>query len=114
VTTLSARGTRKHAGHQHIAFKLFGIQPEPWPYVAAAAPRFHQIGQYILEQIDRHKHIAGKDHAGVQRVTDPQRSDADQPALAVEQRRTAVFITRRRGEQRIVDHVFPPAGETPP
>ena len=45
------------------------------------------------------------------RVADDQRADADQLALAVDQRGAAPGRMRRRSEDRLVEHVFPIAGE---
>src|ERR1700692_2134027 len=40
-----------------------------------------------------------------------QRANADEIALWVDQRRAAPIRMRRRGEDRLVEHVFPIAGE---
>src|SRR2546430_11720595 len=55
--------------------------------------------------------VAGHAVALAGRVTDDQRADTDQLAVAADQGRAAPVGDRRRREQRVLDHVFPVADE---
>ena len=64
---------------------------------AAATVRL-EVGNDWPHQIRRHEHIAGERGAAVIGIADPQRTDADQPTLCIQQRRAAVLIACGRGE----------------
>ena len=63
-----------------------------------------------MEQIDRHHHVEMLVLA-LARALDLQRADADQFALRRRSAGAAPVGMRRIGEDRLVEHVFPIAGE---
>ncbi|MNC87694.1 hypothetical protein D3C83_34420 [compost metagenome] len=70
---------------------------------------YHRV-QDRVEDVDRHEHV-DVDGLAVQFLLHQQRPGADQVALRIEQGRTAPLRVRRHGEERLVEHVFPAAGE---
>ena len=67
-----------------------------------------EVAEDRRQAIDRDEHVARRTAA---RVADDERADADEPAVAADQRRAAPGRVRRRGEDRLVEEVFPAAGE---
>ena len=65
-----------------------------------------QVGEDRGEAVDRDEHVAGA-VAMPARILEDQRADADQPAGPVDQRRAAPLRVRGRGEDRIVEQIFP-------
>ena len=86
------------------------VHAEPWAGGSRRASELEQVVEYGIEQIDRHEHIALY-RVVADRFLHQQRSDAEEPPRVVEERGAAPFRMRRRGEQRLVEHVFPVAGE---
>ena len=77
---------------------------------AADAAALHHVVEDRLEQVDRHDHVA-LERAGVDLLLDQERADAGKLAVGADQRRAAPLRMRGRGEDRLVEHVFPVAGE---
>ena len=80
-----------------------------------AGPGDMPVGDQVAEDrrqpLDRHEHVAGLAAAVAAGVADDQRSDAEELALARDQRGAAPGRMRRRREDRLVEQVFPAAGE---
>ena len=92
-------------------FHFGGVEAEPRPRRRVAPAEFHQIVEDRLEQIDRHDHVEILRLPLLDRLLQLQRADADEIAGRPDQRRAAPVRMRRRGEDRLVEHVFPVAGE---
>ena len=73
----------------------------------------HEVGQNRLQDIDGHEHVTWQLRLGVVRFTDDQRTDADQLAVAIDQCRAAPVHRRRARVDRVIELIFPAAGEEP-
>src|SRR5689334_6324026 len=82
------------------------VQPEPRPRAPARdAPRRDQL------VLDRQERFERDGQVDVGRVTEPQRNDAHEPALLVDERAAAPRGYRRRHDERAIQHVLPRGGE---
>ena len=103
---------RRDAAHHQAPAISSALTPShglPGPDDAAVG---EQIAEDRHQEVDRHEHVAGAVALLPVGVADDQRADADQLALAVDQRGAAPRRMRRRGEDRPVDQIFPAARRT--
>ena len=104
---LFRRPARGEPHDDDLVLGLGGVEPEPGPRRARGAAE----GQEIVE--DRREQVDGDDHVEMQRVPgrgglfELQRADAQQVAAGADERRAAPVRMGGRGEDRLVQHVFP-------
>ena len=107
---MSGRAALGNAHHHHHAVRLGREGAEPRARWLSHLAALHQVVEDRGQKVDRHDHVDVGDLAGAAHLQ-AQRADAEQLAVTVEQRRTAPGRVRRRGEDRLVDEIFPVAGE---
>ena len=107
----SRRAARRDAADQQPPVHRLRVEAEPGPPGPGHAALGEQIAEDRSEQIDRHEHVAGARLVVAVGVADDQRTDADQLALAVDQRGPAPGRMRRAREDRALDQILPASGE---
>jgi putative membrane protein len=97
---------------------LGGVHAEPRPRRTIGRADGDEIVEDGFEQVDGDDHVDVLALAGARLLArggddllDLQRADPQQVAAGSDQRRAAPIGMRRRGEDRLVQHVFPVAGE---
>src|SRR5260370_1354747 len=115
VATLDSRLLRRafggHSGDEQPPSQLFGVEAEARPAGSRLAPSRDQVAQNRRQLVDRHEHVARRLVASADGLADDKRTDADELALAIDQRCPAPGRMGRRGEQRLLEHILPAAGE---
>src|SRR4051812_32593834 len=96
--------------HNHAVVDLGRKESEPRPCRLVDAAEPAQIVQDRFQQVDRHDHVDVLGLA-VALAFELQRADADQLATLVEERRATPIRVRGMGEDRLVQEIFPVAGE---
>ena len=100
--------------HGHAPVLLERVHAEPRAASGPLAAGLDHLVEHGLQQVDGHEHVAGQFLAGRERIHHEERAHADQLAVLVDERGAAVVEPRRRGEDRVLDEVFPVAGELAP
>src|SRR5262245_3158990 len=108
-TRLLAGPFRTHARDHQVPALLLGVDAEPGLRRPGRMPLRQQVGEDRRKRIDRHEHIAGLVLAAG--IADDQRPDANQLAVAVDQRGAAPGEMRRGSKDRVVEEVLPAAGK---
>ena len=93
-----------------VAFVL-DEETEPRPCRPVGAAVALHVLQDRFEQVDRHDHVRPRLLPARRDGVHEERADAEQPAVAPDERGAAPVRMRRGGEQGFVQHVFPVAGE---
>ena len=100
----------RDADGDDLVLDLGRIEPEPRPRRLVDAAEFAQVIKDRRQQVDRHHHVEMLVLA-LARAFELQGADPDQLALRRNQRGATPVGMRRRGEDRLVEHVFPIARE---
>ena len=104
------RAAGREAGDDQPLARFGGVHAEPRSRRALHAPGLHHVIEDRPQEIDRHEHVA-LDRARVDLLLNEKRADRGELAVGADQRRAAPLRVRRRGEERLVEHVLPVAGE---
>src|SRR5438874_4999620 len=105
------RTARRHAADEWPPAQLFSVEPKPRAPRSRRPPGGNQVAEDRREPIDRHEHVAWRLFAAAGRIPDDQRADADKLAFTIDQRRAAPGWVGRRGEERLIEQIFPATGE---
>src|SRR5207248_4333026 len=100
----------REAGDHEARARFGRIQAEPGPRQAVRPAELDHVVEDRREDVDRHDHVA-LDGAGVDLLLHEERADAEELAFSADQRRAAPLRMRGRGEERLIEHVFPVTGE---
>src|SRR5262245_25276794 len=99
VAALDARLVRRpawrDAAHEQAPAQLFGVEAEPRPSRTGYAPAGDEVGEDRRQPVDRDEHVAGRLLPSPDGVADNQRSDANELARAIDERRPAPGRMRR-------------------
>ena len=94
-----------------MATALRRRQTEPGPGARTCRAGGLHFRQHRSQQVDRHEHVAWQCPIRAVGFQHEQTANAEQLAVAVEERRPAVIGNGRAGEDRLFDVVFPVARE---
>ena len=98
------------ADHHEAVVDLGRVHAEPRPRRLVDAAELAQIVEHRFQQVDRHDHVDVLGLA-VALAFELQRADADQLAAVRDQSGAAPIGMRGMGEDRLVQQIFPIAGE---
>src|SRR5262249_48704063 len=104
------RGASGETRDHDVPFHFRRVQPQPGTRRALRVPELQQVFDDRLQQIDRHHHVA-LHVASAQLLLDQKRTYSEQASLAADQRRAAPVRMGWSSKQRLIEHVFPVAGE---
>src|SRR6476659_4187356 len=108
---LLCRSARRDPAHEQPPPQLLSVETKPWAPGTRRPPGRNQNAEDWRDAVDRHEHVARRFVAAAGRIADDERTHADELAFAVDQRRAAPGRMRRRGEERLIEQIFPAAGE---
>src|SRR5262249_35852887 len=108
---LARRSAVGHPRHHDLVVDLGGVEAKPWPRWMVRPAHGQKIFEDRLEDVDRHDHVERLRRLALAHLLDLQRADAEQLARPPDHRRAAPEWMRRRREERLVEDVFPIAGE---
>src|SRR5262249_39110299 len=86
---------RRHPPDEQPPAQPIGVEPKPRPRGSRLAPGRDQVAEDWRQPVDGHEHVARRLVASADGVTDNKRADADELALAIDQRRPAPGWVRR-------------------
>src|SRR5262249_54161625 len=83
---LLRRTIRRHAADEQPPPQLIGVETKPRPPGSRLAPGRDQVAEDRRQPVDGHEHVARRLVASADGVADDKRADADELALAIDQR----------------------------